>query len=160
LTTAACGDGGATPTSSPADAAPSADLSQVEVTGEIGAKPTVTVPTPFSVPETTQRVLTKGTGPVAAAGQKVTVDYTGVNGADGKEFDSSVGEGKKSPSFLLAPGGALPGLVKGIIGQPVGSRLLLARPPAAAYGPQGVPPPGRGPPGRIPDGAAPKAVQD
>jgi len=73
------------------------------------------------------------------------VDYTGFNGADGKEFDSSFGEGKKPPSFILDPEQTLPGLVKGIVGQAVGSRILLAVPPSDAYGTQGVPSAGIGP---------------
>ena len=147
LTTAACGGGSSTAPSASTAASSSggADLSKVTVAGAAGAKPKLTLPTPFSVKETTKQVLTKGTGAVAAEGQKVTVDYTGFNGADGKEFDSSIGEGKKSPSFLLDAEQTLPGLVKGIVGQPVGSRLLLAIPPADAYGTQGVPSAGIGP---------------
>jgi len=151
LTTAACGGGGtsATPSASSASSAAgsgaAADLSKVTVDGAAGSKPKLTVPTPFSVKETTKLVLTKGTGAVTAEGQKVTVDYTGFNGADGKEFDTSLGEGKKSPSFLLDSEQTLPGLVKGIVGQTVGSRLLLAIPPADAYGTNGVPSAGIGP---------------
>jgi peptidylprolyl isomerase len=146
VTTAACGSGGTsanlTSSSSPAT---SGDLSSVSVTGEAGSKPNLTLPTPFSVKQTSEVVLTAGTGPVVATGQRVTVDYTGFNGADGKEFDTSLGEGKKPPSFLLDPAQTLPGLVKGIVGQKVGSRLLLAIPPADAYGTQGVPSAGIGP---------------
>jgi peptidylprolyl isomerase len=146
LTTAACGSSAST-TASPSAAASSSavDLSAVTVSGAAGAKPSLKAPTPFSVKETSKLVLTKGTGPAAAEGQKVTVDYTGFNGADGKEFDTSLGEGKKPPSFLLDPEQTLPGLVKGIVGQNVGSRLLLAIPPADAYGTQGVPSAGIGP---------------
>jgi peptidylprolyl isomerase len=146
LTTAACGSGStsATKPSSPAASSPG-DLSAVTIKGAPGAKPTLTVATPFSVKETTKRVLTKGTGAVATEGQRATVDYTGFNGADGKEFDSSFGEGKTSPSFILDPQQTLPGLVKGIVGQPVGSRVLVAVPPADAYGTQGVQSAGIGP---------------
>jgi peptidylprolyl isomerase len=148
LVTAACGGGGSASTTSSAPAAASAgtaDLTSISVSGGVGTKPALKAPTPFSVKETSTKVLTKGTGPKAASGQKVTVDYAGYNGADGKEFDTSFGEGKKSPSFLLDPQQTLPGLVKGIVGQQVGSRLLLAIPPADAYGTQGVQSAGIGP---------------
>jgi peptidylprolyl isomerase len=147
LGTAACGGGGSATTSSSAaaPAASGADLGAITVSNAVGSKPALKAPTPFSVKETSTKVLTKGTGPKAAEGQKVTVDYTGYNGADGKEFDTSFGEGKKSPSFMLDQQQTLPGLVKGIVGQPVGSRLLLAIPPADAYGTQGVQSAGIGP---------------
>jgi len=146
-TTVACGGGGkATPSSSssPSSAASATgDLSRVTVSGAAGAKPSVKVPTPFSVKETTERVLTAGTGAVVTQGQKVTVDYSGFNGADGKEFNTSFGQ--KSPSFLLDAQQTLPGLVKGIVGQKVGSRVLVAIPPTDAYGTQGMQSAGIGP---------------
>jgi peptidylprolyl isomerase len=148
LGTAACSGGGSTSTSSSAPAAASsgaADLSAISVSGAVGSKPTLKAPTPFSVKETTTKVLTKGTGAKAAQGQKVTVDYAGYNGADGKEFDTTFAEGKTSPTVYLDPQQTLPGLVKGIVGQPVGSRLLLAIPPADGYGTQGAASAGIGP---------------
>jgi peptidylprolyl isomerase len=137
---AGCGGGSPTPTASPA--APS-DLAAVSVTSAAGAKPTINAPTPFSVKETAARVLTRGTGATVAAGQRVTVDYTGFNGADGRQFDSSFGG--RPRSFVLDPEATLPGLVKGVVGARVGSRLLLAIPPQDAYGTQGNPAAGIGP---------------
>jgi peptidylprolyl isomerase len=144
---AGCSDSG-----SPTPSASSAknDLTAVTVKGDGGAKPTVNLPTPFSVKETTKRLLTKGTGPVVAEGQRVTVDYLGLNGTDGKEFDSTfaatAGAGaSKASTFTLQKDQSLPGLIKGIVGATVGSRLLLAIPPADAYGTKGVPSSGIGP---------------
>jgi peptidylprolyl isomerase len=142
-TAAACGSGSAATTASASSA--SADLTSITLSGAPGAKPTVKIPTPFSVKQTSKRVLTAGTGPTVTTGQKVTVDYTGFNGADGKEFDSSLGAGKKAPSFVLDPGQTLAGLVKGLVGQNVGSRLLLAIPPADGYGTTGAASAGIGP---------------
>ncbi|HEY6797432.1 MAG TPA: FKBP-type peptidyl-prolyl cis-trans isomerase [Kineosporiaceae bacterium] len=145
LTTAACG-GGSSGTSGSAAASPaSGDLHAVTVTGAAGSKPTLKIPTPFSVKQTSWLVLTPGAGPKVTAGQKVTVDYSGFNGADGKEFDSSLGASKKSPAFVLDQAQTLPGLVKGLIGRNVGSRLLLAIPPSDGYGTQGAPSAGIGP---------------
>lgn len=138
------GCGGSTP-ATPASSSVRNDLSAVSVSGAVGAKPSLTVPTPFSVKETGTTVLTKGTGAKIAAGQRVTVDYSGYNGTDGKEFDSSFGAGGQARSFILDPKQSLPGLVKGIVGSTVGSRLLLAIPPADAYGTQGQAAAGIGP---------------
>ena len=121
------------------------DIKAVTVTGVLGSKPAVTVPTPFSVKATDKVLLTKGTGATVTAGQRVTVDYTGFNGTDGKEFDSSFDKGKKAPSLILDPEQSLPGLVKGIVGANIGSRLLLAIPPEDAYGVGGQPTVGIGP---------------
>ena len=141
LLLAGCGS-----TSTPgAPVATSSNIDAVKVDGAVGAKPTLNVPTPFSVKQTDRLVVTKGTGPEVTAGQRVTVDYVGLNGTDGKEFDSTFTKGKKSPSFILDPTQSLPGLVKGIVGSTVGSRLLLAIPPADAYGVTGQSAVGIGP---------------
>lgn len=140
LTTAACSSGSTTPTAASSSSSGTGDLSTVSVTGAAGAKPTVKMPTPFSVTETRKVVLTKGTGPAVGMGQKVTVDYTGFNGADGKEFVSSQGQGNQPASFLLDPKEmVLPGLIKGLVGQTVGSRVLVAIPPVDGYGTKGAP---------------------
>jgi len=119
------------------------DLARVEVVGPIGRKPTVKVPTPFAVAKTVRTVLTRGKGAPITKGQRVTVDYLGVNGADGREFNSSFGA---SPStFVLDPKQYLPGLVTAVTGTTVGSRVLVAIPPADAYGVNGQPSVGIGP---------------
>jgi peptidylprolyl isomerase len=130
-------------TAKPTASATSSDLAKVSVTGALGADPTVTAPTPFAVKETGKVVLTKGTGPVVAKGQRVTVNYAGYNATDGKQFDSSF-KGKPR-SFILDENTTLPGLVKGVVGSTIGSRLLLAIPPDDAYGTQGAAAAGIGP---------------
>ena len=122
---------------------PSISVDQVEVTGGKDAKPEVTVPTPLSVSQTQRKVLSAGTGPKAAAGQRVTIDYVGVNGTDGVEFDTTFG--KRPTSFVLDSTYNLPGLVDGLVGTPVGSRVLIAVPPAKGFGLDGLPAAGIGP---------------
>jgi peptidylprolyl isomerase len=119
------------------------DLSAVTVSGPPSAKPSVEVPAPFSTQITSRRILTTGTGEPAKAGQRVTVQYVGINGTDGKQFDTSWDRG--ATSFVLDPKQAMPGLVSGLIGVPVGSRILLAVPPKDGYGVQGLPAAGIGP---------------
>lgn len=135
-----CGGPAATPTAATTTAS---DLAAISVTGGVGIKPSLSAPTPFAVKETGTKVLTKGGGAVVAQGQRVTVDYAGYNGTDGKQFDSSFGG--KARSFILDPNQTLPGLVKGVVGSTIGSRLLLAIPPDDAYGTQGQAAAGIGP---------------
>lgn len=147
VATAAACSSGSTPAASSAPAAAGAvgDLSKISVSGAPGAKPAVTIPTPFTVKQTTTTVLAKGAGPAVTAGQRVSIDYSGFNGADGKQFDTSFGDGGKPRSFVLDPQQTLAGLVKGIVGQNVGSRVLVAIPPADGYGTQGRSAAGIGP---------------
>lgn len=135
---------GCLPGSTP-DVAPSpeatvvGDLARVQVTGDRGAEPKVTLPGPFMASRTQLRMLDPGPGAAVKQGQRVTIDYVGVNGADGTVFDSSWG--KKPTSFVLDPTNTtnIKGLVTGLVGVPVGSRALLAIPPQDAYGVEGLP---------------------
>jgi len=82
-----------------------------------------------------------GTGPVAKAGEQVTVNYTGwlyVNGAKGKKFDSSYDHGEPF-SFALGAGNVIPGWDQGVVGMKVGGKRTLIIPPALGYGAGGTP---------------------
>ena len=120
------------------------DLSAVKVTGDDGKKPTVTVPAPFSVTKTDRKVLKNGDGAVVADGQRVSINYVGVNGTDGKEFDTSFGKDEKA-TFTMDASQFMKGLVEGLQGTTVGSRVLIAVPPKDGYGAEGVPSVGIGP---------------
>jgi peptidylprolyl isomerase len=120
------------------------DLGAVEVTGKPGAKPVVNVHAPFSTTATNRRVLTTGTGNVVTAGQRITIDYLGVNGTDAKEFDTSFGKADRA-TFTLDDGQIIKGMVQGLSGVPVGSRVLIAVPPKDGYGTTGAPDAGIGP---------------
>lgn len=119
----------------------SSDLGAVTVGG--AATPVVRLPTPFSVQRTERRVLTQGAGAVVKAGQRVTVDYVGLNGTDGRQILSSYGG--RPPSFVLDPKQAMPGIVSSLVGATVGSRILAALAPQDAYGVQGQSAAGIGP---------------
>jgi peptidylprolyl isomerase len=103
---------------------------------EVDGTPTITLPgTP---PPTTLVVqpLIKGAGPAVEEGQTVTVQYVGVKWSDGQIFDSSWQNGKPI-DFVVATGQVIAGFAEGLIGQTVGSRVLLVIPPDKGYGPQG-----------------------
>lgn len=127
----------------PAIPTPVTSLDAVTVTGEDGAQPAVAFGRPFTAAKTDRRILVPGKGTEVTAGQRVSVNYVGVNGTDGKVFDTSWG--KAPVTFLIDPKKVIKGFADGLVGVPVGSRVLLAIPPADGYGIQGQPAAGIGP---------------
>jgi len=79
-----------------------------------------------------------GDGKVAAAGDKVTVHYTG-RLKDGKKFDSSLDSGKPFP-FPLGAGKVIKGWDEGVAGMKEGGKRKLIIPPDLGYGAEGFPP--------------------
>jgi FKBP-type peptidyl-prolyl cis-trans isomerase len=98
--------------------------------------PTITVPKADAPTELGIEVLKKGDGPVVAEGATVTVQYAGVVWATGTVFDQSWG---KSGPATFATTGVVPGFAQGIIGQTVGSQVVIVIPPALGYGEAGQP---------------------
>ena len=83
-------------------------------------------------------VLEAGDGAAVVEGQSITVHYTGWLW-DGAKFDSSWDRGEPI-SFVIARGSLIDGWVDGLVGQPVGSKVLLVVPPEAGYGARGMGP--------------------
>jgi FKBP-type peptidyl-prolyl cis-trans isomerase FkpA len=81
-----------------------------------------------------------GNGATAAAGQKVTVHYTGwlTDGImKGRKFDSS--KDRNDPfEFPLGAGHVIKGWDEGVQGMKVGGKRLLTIPPALGYGARGA----------------------
>jgi peptidylprolyl isomerase len=100
-------------------------------------KPSITVPS--SAPPPSQLVvqpLIKGAGATVAGGQSITVHYTGVIWASGQQFDSSWD--RRAPAdFTIGAGMVIPGWDAGLVGQTVGSQVLLVVPPDQGYGTNG-----------------------
>jgi FKBP-type peptidyl-prolyl cis-trans isomerase FkpA len=101
------------------------------------ASPGLLPTAPFS-----QTDLRVGTGPQAASGQRVTVNYTGwifdpqQPEQKGRQFDSSAG---RTPfSFLLGAGQVIRGWDQGLPGMRVGGARRLVIPPDLAYGAAGA----------------------
>ncbi|GMA19730.1 FKBP-type peptidyl-prolyl cis-trans isomerase [Arsenicicoccus piscis] len=101
---------------------------------EQGKAATITIPkTP--APTTLQsEVLIKGNGPAVAKGQTVFAHYTGVVWATGKKFDSSWDHGTAPLSMPVGVSQLIPAWDKVLVGQTVGSRVVIVAPPAEAYG--------------------------
>jgi peptidylprolyl isomerase len=101
-------------------------------------KPTITPPPGAPAPTTLLvQPLIKGDGAAIATGQTITVEYTGVLWATGKQFDSSWG--RTPTTFQIGKGQVIAGWDKGLVGQTVGSQVLLVIPPGDAYGANGAP---------------------
>ena len=81
-----------------------------------------------------------GAGKTAAAGQQVSVHYTGwlyVNDAAGSKFDSSKDRGQPF-EFPLGMGHVIRGWDEGVQGMKVGGTRVLTIPPGLGYGARGA----------------------
>jgi FKBP-type peptidyl-prolyl cis-trans isomerase len=109
------------------------------VSAKAGSQPTITVPSSHKAPaKLVTKTLIKGSGPVVTKGQTVVTQYVGVIWRTGKVFDSSWSRGQPFGFTIGAtPSQVISGWDKGLIGQTVGSRVLLSVPPADGYGKTG-----------------------
>ncbi|MDP1804784.1 MAG: FKBP-type peptidyl-prolyl cis-trans isomerase, partial [Acidimicrobiales bacterium] len=98
--------------------------------------PTITVPEGAPPAELVIQPLIQGDGATVEAGQSITVHYTGALYADGSVFDSSWQRGTPA-TFSIGTGGVIAGWDKGLVGQKIGSQILLVIPAADGYGDEG-----------------------
>src|SRR5262249_19825676 len=105
-------------------AASTSSLAQVQVQGAFGQKPKVRFSKPFAVSKSSNRLISAGTGEKLAAGAKVMLDYTIVDGRTGGVLETSFGA---SPQAIILDAQQAPaGLVSSLLGAPIGSRVLAA----------------------------------
>lgn len=108
-------------------------LPTVEADGENPAE--ITIPEGEDPPEElVVQPLIEGEGEEIQADQLVRMQYTGVQWSDGEQFDSSLQEGRGAFETVLGQGQVIQGWDEGLIGQTVGSRVLLVIPPEQGYG--------------------------
>ena len=108
----------------------------------LGADGTPTITVPKGVTPAAQLVsqtLIKGKGAPVATGQTLTVHYTGLTYANGKVFDSTWKAGREPFPFELGMQQVIAGWDTGLLGQTVGSQVLLVVPPVDGYGAAGNP---------------------
>ena len=99
--------------------------------------PTVKIDTKAAAPKTLQvKVLAKGAGPVVTKGQNIVVQYSLLLWRTGQVLQSSWTQ-QGPGSVIIGEGKVIPGWDKGLVGQTVGSRVLLVVPPADGYGKAG-----------------------
>ena len=102
-------------------------------TGGFGEKPVITFPG-TDAPEGLQ---IEGDGPEIAAGDNIVVHYLGQSW-DGSVFDNSYDRGA-TIDFPIGIGAVIGGWDQGLVGQKLGSRVLLSIPSELGYGMRGVP---------------------
>ena len=101
-------------------------------------KPTITIPSGAAAPTSLiVQPLIKGTGAVVEAGQTISVQYTGIIWDTGKQFDSSWDRGQPA-DFVIGKGSVIAGWDEGLVGQTIGSQVLLVVPPDKGYGSTGT----------------------
>ena len=125
-----------TPTNSETQTTSSAAGELPTVSGDFGETPKITVPAVDPPSELKVKTLHEGDGPKVEANEAVIVNYAGVRWEDGQSFDSSFDRGAPA-GFSIGVGAVIPGWDKGLIGQTVGSRVLLVIPSDLAYGDTG-----------------------
>ncbi|MGN6253255.1 MAG: FKBP-type peptidyl-prolyl cis-trans isomerase [Marmoricola sp.] len=106
---------------------------QAKVTFDSKGKPTVKLPKTPPPSQLELQVLKKGTGDTVQAGDSVTLDYQGTSWKTGKIFDQSYG--KQPATFKTTD--VVEGFGAALVGQRVGTRLIVSIPPKYAYGPKG-----------------------
>jgi len=108
------------------------------VTPATGKAPTVTIPKTSPPTSLVVKTLIKGNGPAVAKGQEVVTQYVGLNWRTRAVFDSSWSRGAPFGFQIGAtPEQIIPGWDKGLLGLPVGSRVMLIIPPKDGYGSSG-----------------------
>ena len=105
--------------------------------GSFGDKPTLTFPAGPAPAELDVSVLAPGDGPLVEAGETIVVNYLGQTWG-GHVFDNSYDRGS-TIAFPIGVGAVIGGWDAGLVGQAIGSRVLLSIPPHEGYGPRGVP---------------------
>jgi FKBP-type peptidyl-prolyl cis-trans isomerase len=98
--------------------------------------PTITIPKGVSAPKSLEtKTLLQGTGATVAKNDYIVVQYNAVIWRTGKVFNSSWSSGPFGT--VLNTDAIIPGWVDGLVGQKVGSRVMLVIPPKDGYGTSG-----------------------
>lgn len=113
----------------------SSSTTTLSASGAYGAKPVVTFPSGNPPTTLTTTVLHQGTGATVAKGNFLLVDYLGQIW-HGKVFDNSYDRGVPA-GFTIGVGHLIPAWDEALVGQKVGSRVLMTVPPAKGYGSTG-----------------------
>jgi len=124
------------PTSECTDAGSVSDA--IDVTGEFGVEPAVTMEAPVTTTATERTVAIAGTGTEKTkAGSVVNVSFSAFDGATGDKVDST-GYGAEATSVsLTVADNYVPGLVRAVNCSVVGDRVVAVMPPSDGFGDKG-----------------------
>lgn len=101
------------------------------VTFDDKGTPAVEIPKTDAPDGLAVKVLSEGTGPVVAASDTISANYTGWRWNDGDKFDSTYDKGQPLEFELT---NVIKGWTLGLAGQKVGSKVLLTIPSTLGYG--------------------------
>lgn len=133
LGTAASGCG------SEAEEAPTSVRDAITVTGDFGERPGIKVLAPLEIEETTSWVAGEaGTGDKVGETATVVLQITLADGRTGKTAVSTFDQGQRPLEVQLGES-VFPALSKSLVGQPAGSRIVVASTSDDAYGDKGAP---------------------
>jgi peptidylprolyl isomerase len=121
-----------TPTKS-TGAAQTQDPALPTVKDKADGEPEITIPKVDAPTKTTAEVIKQGDGAEIASGDTALVQYKGVLYDGGKEFDSSWSKGTPT-TFTIAEGSLIKGFVTGLVGQKIGSQVMIVVTPEDGYG--------------------------
>lgn len=105
--------------------------------GSFGDKPELNFPSDPAPADLQVQVLEQGSGAAVESGQTIEVNYLGQVWG-GSIFDNSYDRGS-SIEFPIGVGRVISGWDTGLVGQQIGSRVLVSIPPHEGYGPMGNP---------------------
>ncbi|GAA2844300.1 peptidylprolyl isomerase [Leucobacter komagatae] len=101
--------------------------------GDGKSEPTITIPKCMEPPaELEVKVLEEGDGPVVAGDEKIMTNYVGVKWNGGERFDGNWSE--TGIEFSTAEGALIQGFTQAMVGQKIGSTVLVTIPPELGYG--------------------------
>jgi peptidylprolyl isomerase len=104
-----------------------------------GAAPQVQIPKTSPPGNLVVKTLIRGTGPAVKAGQSIVVRYVASIWRTGTVFNENWPSASqpKAPPTAFKLGKLIPAWNTGLVGIPVGSRVMLVAPPAEGYGKSG-----------------------
>jgi peptidylprolyl isomerase len=133
LVTASCGQGEGDRT----DSGTAEDsIAGLEVSGEYGEAPEVTVEDPLDLEATRSRVLIEGDGNEVVEGEQALLHLFIANGTDGEKALATYDQGVPA-AFQMTEAQLFKSVVDATVGQSVGSRVVVAALPQDAFGEQG-----------------------
>jgi peptidylprolyl isomerase len=137
---AACGEdtggaGDSTETASNVDMGET--IEGLEVTGEVGEEPEVTVDAPLEIDDTQSQVITAGEGAPVVANEQALLHLYVANGTTGEKAAATYDQGTPV-NLTLSEDQFFPAVLDAITDKPVGSRVAVAAVPEDAYGAQGM----------------------
>jgi len=137
--TSACGNDAESNGSDSASVDMGDKISGVEVTGDVGETPSVTVDGPLKIEKTQTQVITAGTGNPVVEGEQALLHLYLANGTTGAQAATTYEEDIPFHVKQVADGQLWPGVLQAIVDKPVGSRIAVAAVPEDAYGSTGNP---------------------